>query len=86
MFTVMTDPVLLPSGMIMDRSVINKHLLNSNSDPFNRLPLTAEQLVPGRYTVRWVFFELSSGSIISLATELKEQIDQWLRDKKNRTV
>ena len=48
MFTVMTDPVLLPSGMIMDRSVINKHLLNSNSDPFNRLPLTAEQLVPGK--------------------------------------
>ena len=24
--------------------------------------------------------------LLSLATELKEQIDQWLRDKKNRTV
>lgn len=43
----MTDPVILPSGVIMDRSVITKHLLNSSTDPFNRLPLTAEQLVPG---------------------------------------
>jgi len=66
MCTVMTDPVLLPSGVIMDRSVINKHLLNSSTDPFNRLPLKADQLIP--------------------ATELKEQIDNWLREKKNRTV
>jgi ubiquitin conjugation factor E4 B len=48
MCTVMTDPVILPSGVIMDRSVITKHLLNSSTDPFNRLPLTAEQLVPGK--------------------------------------
>jgi ubiquitin conjugation factor E4 B len=44
----MTDPVVLPSGVTMDRSVITKHLLNSSTDPFNRLPLTAEQLVPGK--------------------------------------
>jgi ubiquitin conjugation factor E4 B len=44
----MTDPVILPSGVTMDRSVITKHLLNSNTDPFNRLPLTAEQLEPGK--------------------------------------
>lgn len=48
MFTVMTDPVMLPSGVVMDRSVIVRHLLNSSTDPFNRLPLTADQLVPGR--------------------------------------
>ncbi len=48
MCTVMTDPVVLPSGVTMDRSVITKHLLNSSTDPFNRLPLTAEQLVPGK--------------------------------------
>ncbi len=48
MCTVMTDPVILPSGVIMDRSVITKHLLNSSTDPFNRLPLTPEQLVPGK--------------------------------------
>ena len=47
----MTDPVILPSGVIMDRSVIAKHLLNSNTDPFNRLPLNAEQLVSGNNLV-----------------------------------
>ncbi|XP_060521992.1 ubiquitin conjugation factor E4 B [Cylas formicarius] len=46
MDTLMTDPVLLPSGQIMDRSVIMRHLLNSNTDPFNRQPLTEEMLLP----------------------------------------
>ena len=49
MDTVMHDPVLLPtSGNIMDRPVIMRHLLNSQTDPFNRQPLTVEDLVPGR--------------------------------------
>ncbi|GBP49522.1 Ubiquitin conjugation factor E4 B [Eumeta japonica] len=46
MDTLMTDPVLLPSGKVMDRSVIMRHLLNSNTDPFNRQPLTEDQLSP----------------------------------------
>ncbi|CAH1109977.1 unnamed protein product [Psylliodes chrysocephalus] len=46
MDTLMSDPVLLPSGQIMDRSVILRHLLNSNTDPFNRQVLTEEMLVP----------------------------------------
>ena len=42
----MTDPVLLPaSGTIMDRGNIMRHLLNSQTDPFNRQPLTEDQLV-----------------------------------------
>nr|XP_057939431.1 ubiquitin conjugation factor E4 B isoform X2 [Doryrhamphus excisus] len=40
MDTLMTDPVMLPSGNIMDRSIILRHLLNSPTDPFNRQPLT----------------------------------------------
>lgn len=48
MNTLMTEPVLLPtSGNIMDRAVITRHLLNSSTDPFNRSPLSIEQLVPG---------------------------------------
>lgn len=43
---VMKDPVKLPSGTIMDRSVIVRHLLNKETDPFTNLPLTLEQLVP----------------------------------------
>uniref|UniRef100_A0AAV1URR4 RING-type E3 ubiquitin transferase n=1 Tax=Peronospora matthiolae TaxID=2874970 RepID=A0AAV1URR4_9STRA len=42
--TLMKDPVLLPSGYTMDRSCISQHLLNDQSDPFTRVPLTASQL------------------------------------------
>lgn len=46
MDTLMNDPVLLPSGTIMDRPIITRHLLNSNTDPFNRQPLTEAMLRP----------------------------------------
>ncbi|XP_036328345.1 ubiquitin conjugation factor E4 B isoform X2 [Rhagoletis pomonella] len=46
MDTLMSDPVMLPSGTIMDRAIITRHLLNSNTDPFNRQPLTEDMLVP----------------------------------------
>ncbi|KAF1320936.1 Ubiquitin conjugation factor e4, partial [Globisporangium splendens] len=45
--TIMTDPVRLPSGQVVDRSVIERHLLSSQQvDPFTREPLTVEMLVP----------------------------------------
>lgn len=43
----MEDPVLLPCGKVMDRSVIIRHLLNSSTDPFSRLPLSEDMLLPG---------------------------------------
>ncbi|XP_048766609.1 ubiquitin conjugation factor E4 B-like [Ostrea edulis] len=46
MDTLMSDPVILPSGAIMDRPIITRHLLNSQTDPFNRQPLTEEELIP----------------------------------------
>ena len=47
MCTIMKDPVTLPtSGYVVDRSTINQHLLNDESDPFTRAPLTVDQLVP----------------------------------------
>lgn len=46
MDTLMTDPVQLPSGNIMDRTIILRHLLNSPTDPFNRQPLTESMLEP----------------------------------------
>lgn len=46
MDTLMVDPVLLPSGKIMDRAIITRHLLNSSTDPFNRQPLTEDMLKP----------------------------------------
>ncbi|KAI1301826.1 Ubiquitin conjugation factor E4 B [Halotydeus destructor] len=46
MDTLMEDPVVLPSGHVVDRPTIARHLLNSPTDPFSRLPLTEAQLVP----------------------------------------
>jgi hypothetical protein len=47
--TLMTDPVKLPSGHVVDRAVIERHLLSSQSqrvDPFTREPLSLEMLEP----------------------------------------
>ncbi|KAI8381300.1 ubiquitin elongating factor core-domain-containing protein [Radiomyces spectabilis] len=47
-FTLMEDPVLLPtSGVIVDRSTIRAHLLGDTRDPFNRAPLSMEMVEPG---------------------------------------
>ncbi|XP_055958481.1 ubiquitin conjugation factor E4 B [Patella vulgata] len=46
MDTLMSDPVELPSGNIMDRPIIIRHLLNSQTDPFNRQELTEDKLIP----------------------------------------
>jgi ubiquitin conjugation factor E4 B len=46
LYTLMSDPVKLPSGVSVDRSTIVSHLLSDPTDPFNRAPLTVEDLVP----------------------------------------
>jgi len=45
---IMKDPVTLPSsGMTLDRSSIERHLEGTEAiDPYNRSPLTVDQLVP----------------------------------------
>jgi len=44
--TLMTDPVILPSGNTMDRACIERHLLSSPHDPFTRQPLSPDMLKP----------------------------------------
>lgn len=47
MSTLMSDPVLLPSSkIIVDRSTIARHLLSDQTDPFNRSPLSMEDVIP----------------------------------------
>ncbi|KAF7992765.1 hypothetical protein HCN44_005109 [Aphidius gifuensis] len=46
MDTLMEDPVKLPSGIIMDKAIIIRHLLNSSTDPFSRQPLSEDMLTP----------------------------------------
>jgi len=44
---LMRDPVKLPtSNITVDRSTISRILLTDNIDPFNRAPLTIEDLIP----------------------------------------
>ncbi|XP_031636588.1 ubiquitin conjugation factor E4 A [Contarinia nasturtii] len=45
MSTLMTDPVILPSSKVTcDRTTIARHLLSDQTDPFNREPLTMDQV------------------------------------------
>uniref|UniRef100_A0A8C4Q3Y5 Ubiquitin conjugation factor E4 A n=2 Tax=Eptatretus burgeri TaxID=7764 RepID=A0A8C4Q3Y5_EPTBU len=45
--TLMLDPVILPSSRVsVDRATIARHLLSDPTDPFNRTPLSMEQVKP----------------------------------------
>lgn len=47
MAILMEDPVLLPnSRIIVDMSTIKSHLLSDPTDPFNRMPLKIEDVIP----------------------------------------
>lgn len=49
MACLMEDPVVLPdSGITVDRSTIERHLLSQQTDPFNRSSLTKERLRPDK--------------------------------------
>lgn len=46
MFTIMEDPVILPGSRVtLDRSTIKAHLLSDPTDPFNRMPLSLEDVI-----------------------------------------
>jgi ubiquitin conjugation factor E4 B len=45
--SIMEDPVILPvSRQTLDRSTVQSHLLSDPHDPFNRAPLTIDQVIP----------------------------------------
>ena len=47
LYTVMKDPVTLPSSrVVVDRATIKSHLLSDSKDPFNRVPLKIEEVIP----------------------------------------
>ncbi|PGH03801.1 hypothetical protein AJ79_07277 [Helicocarpus griseus UAMH5409] len=46
-FTLMEDPVILPNSRVsIDRATIRSHLLSDPNDPFNRVPLKIEDVIP----------------------------------------
>lgn len=83
MDTLMTDPVRLPSGEIMDRIVITRHLLNSATNPFNRLPLTLDQLVPGLLLIYTISPYINSFKLFPVP-ELKDRIIAWKYAKNSK--
>jgi ubiquitin conjugation factor E4 B len=47
MYSLMEDPVILPmSKQTIDRSTIRSHLLSDPTDPFNRQPMSIEDVIP----------------------------------------
>ncbi|KIO02810.1 hypothetical protein M404DRAFT_27705 [Pisolithus tinctorius Marx 270] len=47
MYTLMRDPVTLPSShVVIDRATIKSHLLSDAKDPFNRSPLKFSEVLP----------------------------------------
>jgi len=43
--TIMSDPVRTPSGYVIDRKTIQRHLLTVKNDPFTRQPLVESELI-----------------------------------------
>lgn len=49
MYTLMRDPVTLPSSrVVVDRATIKSHLLSDTKDPFNRVPLSMEDVIASK--------------------------------------
>jgi Ubiquitin elongating factor core/U-box domain len=76
MATIMRDPVMLPtSNITVDRSVILRHLLGSATDPFNRQPLSANQLQPNdelRHRIEQFFAEQERSTSSSSSSSSEE--------------
>ncbi|KAJ3014704.1 hypothetical protein HKX48_004997 [Thoreauomyces humboldtii] len=78
LFHIMDDPVVLPtSGLSIDRSTVKSHLLSDAHDPFNRQPLTIEQVVPDdalRNKIQeWKRSRRASGAAASVAANDQQQ-------------
>lgn len=74
---LMTDPVILPSSKLTcDRQTIARHLLSDQTDPFNRQPLTMEEVQPNtelkNRIVTWLEEMRSKRRNMQKEKELKE--------------
>lgn len=78
----MEDPVILPSSKVtIDRQTIKIHLLSDPKDPFNREPLRLEDVVPSTLVP---LFPMRRSLVNQqfVDTELKQQIDAWVKEKR----
>lgn len=97
MFTLMEDPVLLPTSNIsIDRSTIKSHLLSDATDPFNRMPLNIKDVIDSKSRLCFLLSTIGSGCLYIiphtsrtlspsfLDIELREQIQEWKLAQRNK--
>jgi ubiquitin conjugation factor E4 B len=87
MFTVMRDPVILPSSRTtIDRSTIKSHLLSDSKDPFNRVPLKIEEVIPSEPKSFIDVRAMLSHQLFSSDTELKLEIENFLVERRKQAL
>jgi ubiquitin conjugation factor E4 B len=82
MYTLMRDPVTLPSSKtVVDRSTIKAHLLSDTSDPFNRVPLKLEDVVSSWFNCHYSY---SQPDIVHyLDAEVKAKIEAFIAERRS---
>jgi ubiquitin conjugation factor E4 B len=83
MYTLMRDPVILPSSRTtIDRATIKSHLLSDATDPFNRMPLSLDDVTPSKCDISLLTCRCSLNYVTDY--ELKARIDAFLSERKNQ--
>lgn len=86
MYTLMRDPVILPtSRTTIDRATIKSHLLSDAKDPFNRMPLSLDDVVPGESSTQFAFTSTVT-HVTRIDVELKARIDAFLAERRNKNT
>jgi ubiquitin conjugation factor E4 B len=79
-YTLMEDPVILPSSHInIDRRTIEDFLLTNPTDPFNRNPLTKEELIPNDELKKKID-EYKQNKLKNLKKEQSKENNNEIRD------
>ena len=77
LYTVMKDPVTLPSSRaVVDRATIKSHLLSDSKDPFNRAPLKIEEVIPSAYRPVALFWTFGLTSLCDIHRHGTEDQDR----------
>lgn len=84
MYTLMEDPVILPtSRTTVDRSTIRSHLLSDPNDPFNRTPLKIEDVLPSKP----VSIEArSEANLLATDTDMLARIQAFKAERKEQKL
>lgn len=86
MFTLMEEPVTLPSSKVtIDLGTIKSHLLNDPKDPFNRAPLKIEDVVPNTELKQQIEdFKKQRRQEFLKAKEAKQKANEDAEDEGNK--